>query len=399
MNWRRTSYLAVVLAAGLGLHGCADDDVPPQELRVGNCPEIFASGFRNPWRWSFDRQTGDLWVGDVGQGAREEVDKVVRGGNYGWRCFEGTRLNPQGQPCGAEPNLLPPVAEYERVTGTAVTGGYVYRGTAVAGLAGRYVFGDFGSRRIWHIDVGTPPTALITGGFDSGLNISSFGEGEDREIYVVHYGGTLHQLGGTFAALTVPRVFAGLNFTQPVAMLQAPGDDSRWFVLEQRGLARVFDNDPTVQNSDTFLDISARVLCCGEMGLLGMAFHPGFPGDPRVFVHYTNSTSGRVSRISEFRLSTGSFALDPNSERILLTIRQPETNHNGGHLAFGPDGYLYIGMGDGGGANDQHGAIGNAQLMTTLLGKMLRIDVNGAQPYAIPPDNPFSGFAPCGPNA
>jgi glucose/arabinose dehydrogenase len=136
------------------------------------------------------------------------------------------------------------------------------------------------------------------------------------------------------------------------------------------------------------------------MGLLGMAFHPGFPAmDPRVFVHYTNTTSGRVSRISEFRSLNGGQTLDPNSERILLVIRQPESNHNGGHLAFGPDGYLYIGMGDGGGANDMHGAIGNGQLMTTLLGKMLRIDVNGAQPYAIPAGNPFAGFAPCGPNA
>jgi glucose/arabinose dehydrogenase len=157
------------------------------------CPEIYASGFRNPWRWSFDRQTGELWVGDVGQSAREEIDRVVAGGNYGWRCFEGT-LGPDRLPCGSEPNLLPPIAEYGRSVGTTVTGGYVYRGTAIAGLAGRYVFGDYGSGRIWHIAANTAPTAQITGGFASGLNIASFGEGADGELYMVHYAGQLYRL-------------------------------------------------------------------------------------------------------------------------------------------------------------------------------------------------------------
>lgn len=161
---------------------------------TASCPEIYASGFRNPWRWSFDRLTGELWVGDVGQSAREEIDRVVRGGNYGWRCFEGT-LN-TGLACGSEPNLQPPVAEYARNVGTAVTGGYVYRGNSILGLQGRYVFGDYGSGRIWYIASDTPPTALITGGKATGLNIASFGEGVDGEIYVVHYGGQLYRLIG-----------------------------------------------------------------------------------------------------------------------------------------------------------------------------------------------------------
>lgn len=130
------------------------------------------------------------------------------------------------------------------------------------------------------------------------------------------------------------------------------------------------------------------------MGLLGMAFHPDFPSDPRVYLNYTNeSASGRVSRISEFRLGAGG-NLDPSTERILLTIGQPEANHNGGNLVFGRDRFLYIGVGDGGGANDPHGAIGNGQLTTTLLGKLLRIDVSPASGYAIPTGvtgNPFSG--------
>ena len=160
------------------------------------CPEIYASGFRNPWRWSFDRQTGALWVGDVGQGTLEEIDHVVAGGNYGWRCFEGTQMT-VNLPCGSEPNLLPPVAEYGRTVGQSVTGGYVYRGSAIAGLNGRYVFGDFISKRIWNTAATTTgPTRQITGGFASGLSISSFGEGVDGELYVVHYGGQLYRLTG-----------------------------------------------------------------------------------------------------------------------------------------------------------------------------------------------------------
>jgi len=159
------------------------------------CPEIYASGLRNPWRWSFDRVTGELWVGDVGQGAREEIDRVTVGGNYGWRCFEGTLATSLA--CGSEPNLLPPVAEYGRTVGTTVTGGYVYRGTAIPGLAGRYAFGDFTSGRIWHIAGNTMPTVTVTDGFESDLNISSFGEGNDGELYIVHYGGQLYRLTGS----------------------------------------------------------------------------------------------------------------------------------------------------------------------------------------------------------
>ncbi len=160
-----------------------------------NCPEIYAWGFRNPWRWSFDRQTGALWVGDVGASAREEVDRVVRGGNYGWRCFEGTQNT--GLACGNPANPLPPVAEYDHTLGAAVTGGYVYRGTAVPGLVGRYIFADFVSGRVWDIPNDTQPTMTMTGGLDTGLLISSFGEGNDGELYVVNIRGDLHRITGS----------------------------------------------------------------------------------------------------------------------------------------------------------------------------------------------------------
>ena len=197
--------------------------------------------------------------------------------------------------------------------------------------------------------------------------------------------------------LGVQRAFPNLSFTKPVAMLQAPGDSSRWFVVEQGGRVLTFENDPAVGAPTPFIDITGSVTLGSEMGLLGMAFHPDFPGNPRVYLSYTNETSGRVSRISEFTLGVGG-NLDPASEQILLVINQPDTNHKGGNIAFGPDRFLYIGMGDGGGANDQHPPIGNGQLMTTLLGKMLRIDVSPATGYGIPPGNPFIGSPLCVPN-
>jgi glucose/arabinose dehydrogenase len=191
--------------------------------------------------------------------------------------------------------------------------------------------------------------------------------------------------------LGVERAFANLAFSQPVALLQAPADSDHWFVVEQAGRVLVFANHPEVATSGIFADITDRVALDGEMGLLGMAFHPNFPANPLVYLSYSNITDGnRVNRVSEFRLRAGG-TVDPTSERILMSVEQPEGNHNGGQIAFGLDGYLYIARGDGGGANDQHGPFGNAQVLTTLLGKMLRIDVSPRSGYAIPPDNPFSG--------
>jgi uncharacterized repeat protein (TIGR03806 family) len=145
-----------------------------------------------------------------------------------------------------------------------------------------------------------------------------------------------------------------------------------------------------------YLDIVDRVQSGGEMGLLGMAFHPNFPTDSRVFLSYT-AGNPLVSRVSAFRLND-SGVLDPSSEQIVLAVNQPQENHNGGHIAFGPDGFVYIGFGDGGGAGDQHGTLGNGQSLQTLLGKMIRIDVSGASgaaPYRIPPDNPYPSGAFC----
>jgi glucose/arabinose dehydrogenase len=198
--------------------------------------------------------------------------------------------------------------------------------------------------------------------------------------------------------LAVARVFPALSFASPVGALQAPGDASRWFIIEQPGRIKVFASQAGTSVTSDFLDITSRVSCCGEEGLLGVAFHPQFPANPRVYVSYTALEGAQlVSRLAEYQSRDGGATLDPASELILLHVNQPETNHNGGNVLFGPDGFLYLGLGDGGGAGDAHGAIGNGQNLNTLLGKMLRIDVNaGVMPYGIPAGNPYAANSPCG---
>ncbi len=171
---------------------------------TANCPEIYAYGLRNPWRWSFDRGSGELWMGDVGESAWEEIDRVTAGGNYGWSCREGA--HPYNASCGVNAgSSIEPVAEYGHGQGISITGGYVYRGNAVPALAGRYVFGDFSSGRIWQIARDTTPTLAVTSGLDSGLSISSFAQDAAGEIYVVNFGGTLHRLrSGSTTGRVIP---------------------------------------------------------------------------------------------------------------------------------------------------------------------------------------------------
>jgi uncharacterized repeat protein (TIGR03806 family) len=199
---------------------------------------------------------------------------------------------------------------------------------------------------------------------------------------------------------SLQRVYPSLSFSLPILALQAPGDNSRWFVVQQGGSVLVFSSASGTASSSVFIDIAGRVTAGGEAGLLGMAFHPNFPTDRRVFLSYT--TGNLVSRISSFTTPDNGATLDPNSERILLTLNQPESNHNGGNIAFGADGLLYIGFGDGGSGGDPHtqnGPIGNGQALATMLGKILRIDVGSesATTYSIPPSNPYANNAKCGP--
>jgi glucose/arabinose dehydrogenase len=192
------------------------------------------------------------------------------------------------------------------------------------------------------------------------------------------------------AAVRTQQVFAGVALTEPTALRQAPNDATRWFALGKAGLITVFDNDPVNAAGSPFLNISARVLNSGEAGLLGMAFHPDFANNGEVYVSYV--APGLVSVISRFQSFDGNQTLDPMSEQILLTVGQPAANHNGGDLHFGPDGYLYVSFGDGGGSGDPQG---NGQNTASLPGSMIRIDVDIAAGYDIPPTNPFAGNPPC----
>ena len=178
----------------------------------------------------------------------------------------------------------------------------------------------------------------------------------------------------------------------PIAALQAPGDASRWFVAGRLGVVRVFDNKEDVTAASLFVDIGPRVdSSCSECGLIGMAFHPDFPRTPRVYLTYTSmqhTVRGPDTHLSEFTSPDGGLTLNPNSERVILTIPKVGVNHHGGHIAFGRDGLLYFGMGDG---NSYR--LDNAQNTKTLLGKFIRIDIRGTTGtalYQIPPDNPFA---------
>ena len=172
------------------------------------------------------------------------------------------------------------------------------------------------------------------------------------------------------------------GFTEPIYVCHA--GDERIFVVEKRGVISILDQNG-VRFPNHFLDIDPRVNSgASERGLLGLAFHPNYANNGYFYVNYTNSSGSTV--ISRFSVSANPDIADQNSEEILLTIPQPFSNHNGGCIQFGPDGYLYIGMGDGGSGGDP----GNrAQNGMELLGKMLRIDVDNGLPYSIPPSNPY----------
>jgi uncharacterized repeat protein (TIGR03806 family) len=182
---------------------------------VQSCPEIYASGLRNPWRWSFDTATGDLWVGDVGQGAREEIDQLRRGGNYGWNCREGL-VRYSGAPATCPASAVgfdDPVHDYSQSGGASVTGGYVYRGSAVPGLAGSYLFADYISGRIWRLVSNGSSGFTSEELLDTALGVASFGQGNDGELYVVDInGGGLHKIvpagGGGAPSSPVPALLS-----------------------------------------------------------------------------------------------------------------------------------------------------------------------------------------------
>jgi glucose/arabinose dehydrogenase len=179
----------------------------------------------------------------------------------------------------------------------------------------------------------------------------------------------------------------------PVSAVFAP--DGSMLIVEQTGQIRLIKDNSLVEKP--IYDMQNKLVklsgAYDERGLLGIALHPNFSQNKKLYLYYSAPSdvkgSDHQSIISEFKLINNSFQVDAASERVLLSVQQPESNHNGGELKFGPDGFLYIGLGDGGGAGDKHGTIGNGQDLNTFLGKILRIDVNTDATYIVPQDNPF----------
>lgn len=217
-------------------------------------------------------------------------------------------------------------------------------------------------------------TAILLGSCGGGSGSGSFTPGEP--------------------GIDVERVFAGVSFSDPVALLQIPGDDSHWFIVEQDGIVRRFAAVEDVTVSTIVVDLRDRVVSGGERGLLGMAFDPDFATSGRVYLSYTTAgpnANRPVSVLARFESTDGGATLDPDSEVRLLEILQDAANHNGGHVLFGPDGFLYAAFGDGGGANDPND---RAQDTANLLGTIVRLDVDD-DAYTPAPGNPFAGNPPC----
>ncbi len=286
-----------------------------------------------------------------------------------------------------------PLYEYTHDGGPAsITGGHVYRGSDVPSLAGRYVFGDFTLGSIWALDrtdnaseVELLVDSLEDPGWEARLSASTFGVDDAGELYVADWSGTIWRFTEASGSVVLVDAFPGLQFEHPVGIV-ATGDD-RICVVEQPGrIICLQSGNPTV-----LLNITGVVNDADwEQGLLGLAFHPMFTETGRFFVTYTTYDDGTL-RLAEFNATVNGTGFrdhaDTDSERILLEVAQPYRNHNGGHLEFGPDGYLWLGLGDGGKYSD---AFGNAQNLETLKGSLLRLNIDEGDPYSIPLDNPFS---------
>jgi glucose/arabinose dehydrogenase len=359
----------------------------PYAGQPGAAPEVFAYGLRNPFRFSFDRATGDFTLGDVGQGAKEEIDFVpagqLAGANFGWDCYEGTLKT--ASPCDP-PGAIAPAFEYDNPpdpdTPRAVTGGYVVRDPALGSLVGRYLYGDFfvGDVRSLSLCPGCQPNDSSTG-----LNVSqlvAFGEDADGRLYVVSLAGPVSRLVAGVAEGTLATAPVG-SFSSPMYVTSPPGDASRLFVVERSGRVQLVV-DGAVQGTP-FLDITGQVSTAGEQGASTIAFPPDYASSGAFYLYYSD-LNGDI-RMDRFHRSGSNLNVaDPASQQNLLLIPHPgQTNHYGGQLQFGADGCLYVSTGDGGGSNDPPG---NAQNFGSRLGKVLRIDVGTPPAQAATGCNP-----------
>ncbi len=350
--------------------------------------EIYVYGMRNPFRWSFDRLTGDMLIGDVGGGLREEIDFLPKGSiagrNLGWSCREGTLDGPTD--CTA-PNAVGPSFEYVNGDdyasgeGNAVIGGHVVRDPDLPAWQGRYLFGDIGNAAIrW---LGPGATGPATAASLDVSQLSSISEDGVGHLYATSLGGSVSRLTQVSASdLDATPID---DFDAPLQVTGPPGDPNRLFVVEQGGTLRLRVGGQVHE----FLTVQTQA--GGEQGLLSAAVSPDYASSGKVYVFYVN-TAGDL-QLDEFRRAAGDPSkADPASRRPVITIPHPEeNNHNGGTLQFGQDGYLYLSLGDGGGQGDP----GNdAQRLDSLLGKIIRIDPDPTPGPPPPPPNGGDVTAP-----
>ena len=341
-----TAFLILLLTLG-----------PAASAAAQASPEVYVKGMRNPYRWSFDRQTGDIYVGDVG-GINEEIDYLpaasARGANLGWNCFSGTAIQTG---CTPSAPYFPPTYEYPSGP-DVVMGGYIVRDPSLPSFAGQYLFGRFQSGAIMKLG---PHAAQPVD--DTGLNIpnvSGFGEDGVGHLYAASLAGDVYRLGETSGTLTKTSID---SFTQPVSISAAPGVTDELFIAEKPGrLMRWTPSGTTVA-----LDIRDLVEDSGEQGLLSVAVAPDYATTHDIFIFYVdNGGDLQVNRLRD------------DARTPVLTIQHDQAdNHNGGQLLFGPDNALYLSTGDGGTQGDPEG---DAQNPDSPLGKILRIDVNAGPP-------------------
>jgi glucose/arabinose dehydrogenase len=344
--------------------------VPPDNPFVGQAgaaPEVYAVGLRNPFRFSFDRQTGDLLIGDVGGGQREEVDWIsaaaARGANFGWPCREGKvagpPLDPSHPPCPSpSPPYVEPLFDYDLPSPVAVTGGYVVRDPSLLGLVGRALYADFFDGEIFSLALDPAnPDNRSTG--LTHANLASFGEDAAGRLYVADLNQVYRLSSAGPGSLSSTPLTGPWN--QPIAIGTVPGDPNRLLVAERGGNVRLAVDGVAQPGAIATIPTPPGLSTGGERGLLSVVAAPDFAATGRLFVYYTDA--GGDIRVDEFTSGV---------RRGILTIEHSNAgNHNGGQLHFGPDGCLWITTGDGGGQADQ---FNNAQNLGTHLGKILRID-------------------------
>jgi glucose/arabinose dehydrogenase len=368
--------------------------------------EIFSMGLRNPFRFSFDSQTGDLWIGDVGWSQREEIDRATiaqaNGGNFGWHIFEGRF------PCGdcgfgpgtdPPPHYIAPVHDYPHSGpgehGNVIIGGYVVHDPDLPSVDGKYIYTDDGAGDLRTFNPQNSSEQSL------GLDVSapsSFGQGLDGSIYVASLGDNkvyeLVQGAKTAAkARAHRRVGDGRggvrlaklgNFDSPDYVASAPGATHVTYVVQLGGKVIAVGHG----HRRTFLNISHRTTNEGERGLLSIAFDPHYRRNS-LFYTYSTNRQGNIE-IDEFHAKSNMNARERSRRKVIEIPHPGQDNHNGGTVQFGPDGKLYFATGDGGAGGDPPE---NAQNKHRLLGKLIRIDPHKfhGKPYRVPRSNPFFG--------